>query len=252
MWYDKIKGKKIIIGTPMIDGKCHSQYLKSIVSTTTLLRELGVKSELITLDGCSIIDLARNLITNGFLKDDEADYLIFVDSDMGFDATYIPQMIYLDKDILTAPSPKKIHNWKNLIKKITENTTVDPDIIPFFANEYVLNVLNENELCDTEKETLIELDSAGTGFTMIKRNVFLQILKAAEDSYFLHDEERVYPFFKVVYENSKFVGEDIYFSRRAKNQDFKIWLCPWMKIIHVGNYEYSGDLGISYQKPKSS
>jgi glycosyltransferase involved in cell wall biosynthesis len=236
-WEKNIEGKTIIIATPMIDGVCCSNYLKSVVSSVSLLRDLGVKSNLMTLNGCSVIELARNTMAQGFL-DSGADFLMFIDSDMGFDPAYIPLMMYFDKDIITGPSPQKEINWKLIDEAYRNGDEFNLEDLPYIGGKYILQGLDSGTTFNPMD--LTELNWCGTGFTLIKREVF-EGLK--DETKVIYSERGQYNlFFQVDYSDQAFNGEDVYFTKLAKRNGFEIWLCPWMEITHVGKYDYVGDL----------
>ena len=243
-WADKIKGKKIVIATPMHDGKCCSAYLKSMLGLWPLLKSLEVEYELLSLDGCSIIELARNEMANGFLWGDDAEYLMFIDSDMGFDPSYVPLMMYYDKDICTAPSPKKQINWK-FLKKAIKAGCDDVHELEHHACRYILDGLEHDTVFSPYE--MIKMTQAGTGFTMIKREVFEEMAKSKEDKNWYKKDPREpskYVFFRVMLGHDNFIGEDIYFSQKAVKLGFEVWLCPWMEITHVGVHEFHGNLKV--------
>ena len=244
-WADEIKGKRVLIATPMHDGRCCSAYLKSMLKLWSLLKDLGVGYELLSLDGFSIIEFARNELANGFLEASDAEYLMFIDSDMGFDPAYVPLMMFYDKDIITAPSPKKEINWKILKEAIESEATDDIDELQYFAGSYILDGLDKGTEFDAFEMT--KLNQAGTGFTLIKREVFEKMSeKPALENLYRPNKGSPYRhvFFRVVSGNGEMIGEDVYFTRKAIDLGFEVWLCPWMEITHVGNWEFHGDLKV--------
>ena len=236
-WYRELEHKKVAICTPMISGECCSAYLQSMVNLVSLLNSLNIKFKLITMDGVSVIDLARNLLTHQFLKTD-ADYLMFKDADMGFDPAYVPLMMFYGKDITTGPSPKKEINWDRINQATNQSNFFKKINLKYLASNYILGKIDCNKE-DFSPLEMVRMDRAGTGFTLIKRKVFEELSKKAKHFYW--EDSKIKIFFNISYENEKFHGEDIYFTKEAKKAGFEVWLCPWMEIIHVGQYRYVGD-----------
>tara|TARA_B100000676_G_C17881263_1_gene734068 strand:+ start:167 stop:937 length:771 start_codon:yes stop_codon:yes gene_type:complete len=237
-WAKEIEGKSVVIATPMIDGSCCSNYLKSVVSSMSLLKDLHVNCNIMTLDGCSIIELARNTMVKGFL-DSNADFLMFIDSDMGFDPAYIPLMMYFNKDVITGPSPQKQINWNSINEAYKSGANFKLEDLPYIGGKYILQGLDSGTSFNVMD--LTELNWCGTGFTLIKREVFEGLEGVTKIIYSPQGEYNL--FFKVDYsEDGVFDGEDAYFTKLAKKNGFEIWLCPWMEITHVGKYDYVGDL----------
>jgi len=42
--------------------------------------------------------------------------------------------------------------------------------------------------------------------------------------------------------SKRYLSEDYWFCQRAKDIGIKTWLCPWMKLRHVGSYVFGGSL----------
>jgi hypothetical protein len=40
----------------------------------------------------------------------------------------------------------------------------------------------------------------------------------------------------------RYLSEDYMFCQYTRNAGMKVWLCPWMKLAHMGTYIYSGSL----------
>ena len=106
----------------------------------------------------------------------------------------------------------------------------------------------------------------GTGFMMIARKVFNDFKEAYPQFSYTPDHNRsehftgdryIHAFFDTVIDNEKYLGlatnhsdrylsEDYAFCQLARHIGEKIYLCPWMKLGHVGTYVFDGtmaDLG---------
>jgi len=42
--------------------------------------------------------------------------------------------------------------------------------------------------------------------------------------------------------SNRYLSEDYMFCQWARNIDIKVWLCPWMKMTHMGSYVFGGSL----------
>lgn len=42
--------------------------------------------------------------------------------------------------------------------------------------------------------------------------------------------------------SNRYLSEDYMFCQWARNIDLKVWLCPWMKLQHMGSYVFGGSL----------
>ena len=58
----------------------------------------------------SIVTTGRNMCVQAFLKS-KCSHMLFIDSDIEFDATSILMMMKADKDVVLTPYPMKAVNW---------------------------------------------------------------------------------------------------------------------------------------------
>ena len=42
--------------------------------------------------------------------------------------------------------------------------------------------------------------------------------------------------------SKRYLSEDYWFCQKVQNAGLKTWLCPWMKMQHVGSYIFGGSL----------
>ena len=42
--------------------------------------------------------------------------------------------------------------------------------------------------------------------------------------------------------SNRYLSEDYMFCQWVRNAGLKVWLCPWMKLQHVGSYVFGGSL----------
>ena len=70
----------------------------------------------------SLVTQGRNLCVSGFLESNYT-HMLFIDSDIYFEATSIIKMIEKDKDIISIPYPLKTMMWDKAIDNIKDNKT---------------------------------------------------------------------------------------------------------------------------------
>jgi hypothetical protein len=83
----------------------------------------------------------------------------------------------------------------------------------------------------------IEVDWVGLGFMCIKREV-LEVLAATSDKYCTQDGRTVVAFHQSLFWNGLFLGEDVYFRRKAREAGFKIMMDPSVRLGHLGQFVY--------------
>lgn len=82
------------------------------------------------------------------------------------------------------------------------------------------------------QDGVIEMESIGTGFLRIKREVFERMEAPAV--------EGTKAYFNCRVEDGKYLGEDYAFCKDWREQGGTVWAYP-SNIKHCGRYEYEGD-----------
>jgi hypothetical protein len=73
----------------------------------------------------SLVTQGRNLCVAEFLNHpDNYDYLLFIDSDIDFEAKTIFKMIEADKDIIACPYPMKMFDTEKMWRKLKNTDTI--------------------------------------------------------------------------------------------------------------------------------
>ncbi len=233
--------KNITIATPMYGGICHGAYLKSMFNLTSLLGQKGYKINYSELSNESLITRARNTLTEMFLRAGD-DYLLFIDSDQGFNAEHIVRMIEEKVELIGAAVPMKGINWDR-VKQAAKQDHVD---LSNFTSIYNVNISNEQkENLRNNPTEKVEVDYIGSGMMLIHRNVF-QRLKESTPSYRSDQHstggieygETIYNFWRTEIdpESNRLLSEDYNFCKMWKSVGGKIYLAPYAKVVHVGTY----------------
>src|SRR5688572_15823254 len=123
----------------------------------------------------SLITRARNYLTDDFLRSD-CSHLLFIDSDIGFNADTVMQMLALsdpdsEYDVLCAPYPKKTIAWEKIKAAVDMGAgDNDPNNLQKFVGDYVFNPANMG-VKEIRLDQPLEVLESGTGFMMIQRKV---------------------------------------------------------------------------------
>jgi hypothetical protein len=94
--------------------------------------------------------------------------------------------------------------------------------------------------------------SGGTGYMLIKRQVFEGLMKHVptytSDMYAAIDTERkpkiIHQFFdtSIDPDDNKLLSEDYHFCKLARKHGYKVWAAPWVSLTHTGTYTFSGSI----------
>lgn len=253
---EELRKKKLFIATPMYGGQCAGMYTKSLNDLTIVCTKHGIPIRSYFLFNESLITRARNYCVDEFLRSDYT-HLLFIDSDIGFDFRDALTLLHLTDsesgyDIVTGPYPKKTIAWEKIKQAVDAGFAEDnPHELENFVGDYVFNPVGGKSFKVSEP---VEIKEGGTGFMMITREALEKYAEAYPELRYKPDHTRtehfdgtneITAFFDTVIdpESKRYLSEDYMFSQFARKIDLKLWMCPWMKLKHVGSYTFGGSLG---------
>ena len=247
---DALRQKKLFIATPMYGGKNDGLYMKSALDLQAFLLHHGIENRFSFLFNESLIPRARNYLVDEFLRSGYT-HLLFIDSDIEFDPNDILALLILDKDIIGAPYPKKSINWSAIKAAIIKDPNIPVSELEKLVGEYVFNPIpGTKEFKVTEPLEVMEI---GTGYMMVKREVFLKFREEYPHLKYKPDHvgqpnfdgsRYIHAYFDTVIDpkTHRYLSEDYMFCQYWREIGGQVWLCPWMKTGHQGNYKFTGDM----------
>jgi hypothetical protein len=252
---EDLRKHKLFIATPMYGGNCAGLYMKACLDLQGMCVQYGVECRFSFLFNESLITRARNYLVDEFLRSD-CTHLLFIDSDILFNPQDVFALLALDKDVIGGPYPKKSINWVNVfkgVKKIIESGTKDfnPHELESITGDYVFNpVPGTKSFRVTEPLEVMEI---GTGFMLVKRQVFDKFKEAYPHLNYKPDHlgqanfdgsRYIHAYFDTVIDpdSHRYLSEDYMFCQYWRKIGGQIWLCPWMRTQHIGSYAFTGDM----------
>jgi hypothetical protein len=149
-------------------------------------------------------------------------------------------------------------NWNNIRAAITNNPDIPNHELENIVGEYVFNpVKGTSQFSVSDPLEVLEI---GTGYMMIKREVFLKMIEAFQQLKYRPDHvgqenfdgsRYIHAFFDTIIDTEdsivgggtdRYLSEDYAFSQMWRKLGGSIWLCPWMKTKHVGSYAFTGNM----------
>tara|TARA_Y100000593_G_scaffold15388_1_gene30004 strand:+ start:762 stop:1670 length:909 start_codon:yes stop_codon:yes gene_type:complete len=258
---EELREKKIFVATPMYGGMCSGMYSKACCDLATLSTKYQMDLKFFYLFNESLIPRARNYLVDEFLRAEEYTHLMFIDADIHFDPNDVLTLAALDKDIIGGPYPKKCIAWEKVRNAVdTGLADEDPTVLEQYTGDYVFNpVENTHKIQVAEPVDVLEI---GTGFMLIKREVFDDFKEAYPQFTYTPDHNRsehfsgdreIHAYFDTVIDSDAYLGEisgksnrylseDYFFCQFVRRLGYKIYLCPWMKLGHMGSYVFSGSM----------
>ena len=128
----------------------------------------------------------------------------------------------------------------------------NPNELEKYIGDFVFNPKsNQANIPIGEPCEVLEI---GTGFMMITKNAMNKFYESYKEQYsYLPDHVRteafdgsreILMFFQAEIDpkSKRYLSEDYWFCQKAHDIGLKTWLCPWMKLQHVGTYIFGGSL----------
>lgn len=254
---EELKKAKLFIATPMYGGMSHGLYVKSCLDLQTTMAKYGVETKFSFLFNESLITRARNYLVDEFLRSGFT-HLLFIDSDIHYSPQDVLALLALDKDVIGGPYPKKSINWGNIASAARTHPGMEPRELENLVGEYVFNVVKgTSQFTVTDPLEVMEI---GTGFMLVKREVFDKMEKEYPTIKYKPDHvgqanfdgsRYIHAFFDTVIDtkdsitgggSERYLSEDYMFCQMWRKMGGKIFLCPWMRTQHIGTYAFTGNM----------
>jgi hypothetical protein len=262
---DELRKKKLFVATPMYGGMAHGMYMKSCLDLQAICSQYGIEVRFSFIFNESLITRARNYLADEYLRAEGFTHMLFIDADIHFDPRDVIACLALDKEIIGGPYPKKSIKWGSVKEAVKRHPDIEPLEMEKVAGDFVFNPVPGTEKFSVAEP--IEVLEIGTGFMMIKREVFEKFREAYPEFSYRPDHigqanfdgtRYIHAFFDTVIDrkrtvnvsgeerevggSDRYLSEDYMFCQWWRNIGGKIWLCPWMKTHHIGTYAFTGDM----------
>ena len=211
--------EKITIGV-CSPGVWHAMFATSMIDIARSQSQLG---QLISLEGSGVISRLRNQVVSTFLERTTDDWLLQIDTD---------QIITIEhfKKLVAAADKDERPIVSGVVHAAWESGNLYPEPVPciFKIGEdgglFSLHEYPENKV--------IEIDAAGTGCLLVHRRVFEDMRDKADQ---IHEGEK-WGFYRDMPLNQSWVGEDIFWSIRAKALGYKMYAHTGVQLPHKRTY----------------
>jgi len=224
---------KIFIATPAYGHQVTTTYMNSVMRLiATNFDDMKITSMVHLQSGMALVTQARNNCVASFLNSD-CDYLLFIDSDIGFEPESVARLLRRGEELMLTPYPVKGYSKEGGLQFIVH-----------FPNRDKVNM---------DDEGFVEITAGPTGFMMIHRNVFKKLAEAYPEKKTVNSQmvadsvqkldEGWYTFFETdVHPEHGYLGEDIAFCNLWTKIGGKIYADAKTSLTHYGGHAYKGSL----------
>lgn len=216
--------RTIFIAIPAYSGAIGAECVASMVPALSALQEAGIGADVCIETGNCHVDDARNSLVRKFLETDCTD-LVFLDEDVGFDPDGLVQLVTADRDVVAGVYPKK-------------QDDTDFPVLTFPGELWA------------DKDGLVEVEGAPTGFMRISRRCLEALREVHEDRAFIGngDGHTYHPIFERVIEGARRWSGDYAFCQKWRKMGGKIFVLPELRFTHTGLKVWDGRLADFWRK----
>ena len=245
---------KIMISTPTAGGVAKVPFVVTLVDVVRTLMSNGIDVGFVNYDSSDIV-MARNFAASRLLTDESYTHLLFIDSDMSFDAKLVLRYLHFGQPFVGSVYTKRaidIDALKQAVEsaaKQGKQTRMIEDLSSVM--EFVIRL----EGGDSGKRDLTvqggftKVDGVGMGLTLLQRSVFTtmierEVVRKKKGGRFPKSAgDKVYNFFDplVPQGRDEALSEDLAFCYRWQHFcSGEVWACIDVPIGHVGQFVYTG------------
>ena len=217
---DYLKTTRVHLCMPCYGGQLTESTFMSYIKWANVARQLGLDWTVETMTNESLISRARNTLTAKFLHTEGSTHLMFIDADIGWEPWHLLVMLNHDKDVVGGLYPMKSLPVKWCVNGIPDAVQDDPS-------------------------GLIEVTKTGTGFLLIKRDVFSKLNAHPAVKPFINDigldpalNPHMKTYFDTAVRENRYYSEDWTFCENWRDIGGRIWVDKRVLLRHSGSYVF--------------
>ena len=252
----ELRKRGLFLATPMYGGNATGMFSKSVADLSAICTKNGIPFSIYFLFNESLIPRARNYCCDEFMRS-EHQHMMFIDADIGFNPHDVIALMALqaqneDYDIIGGAYPKKTISWEKIKLAVDKGVADDdPTVLDRYVGDYVFNPKSGTRSIQIGEPC--EVMELGTGFMMISKKALEKFAESYPEYSYKPDHVRteafdgsreIMMFFQAEIDpkTKRYLSEDYWFCQKSHEIGLKTWLCPWMKLQHVGSYIFGGSL----------
>jgi hypothetical protein len=204
---------------PCYGGMLTESTFMSFIKWSNTARQLGLDWTMETMTNESLISRARNTLVAKFLNNPDSTHLFFVDADIGWEPWHLLVLLNRNVDVIGVLYPMKS--------------------LP------VKWVVNGFEVAETGPDGLQEVSKTGTGFMLVKRDVFEKLNQHPAVKPFNNDiglpkdlDKHLRTYYDTAVRENRYYSEDWTFCENWRDLGGKIWVDKRVLLRHTGTYVF--------------
>lgn len=216
---DYLRTTKVHIAMPCYGGMLTESTFMSFIKWANTARQLGIDWTLETMVNESLISRARNTLTAKFLDMPDATHLFFVDADIGWEPWHLLVLLNRNVDVIGGLYPMKTMPVKW--------------------------VVNGFDGAEEGPEGLQEVSKAGTGFLLMKKQVFEKMNSHPAVKQYKNDigldpkyDKYLKTYFDTAVRQNRYYSEDWTFCENWRDLGGRIWVDKRVLLRHSGSYVF--------------
>jgi hypothetical protein len=216
---DYLRTTRVHIMMPCYGGMLTESTFMSYIKWANTCRQLNIDWTMETMTNESLISRARNTLTAKFLLNKDSTHLMFIDADIGWEPWHLLVMLDRQKDVIGGLYPMKSLPVKWCV--------------------------NGFDGAEEGPNGLQEVTKTGTGFMLIKREVFEKLDKHPAVKPFNNDigldpalNPHMKTYFDTAVRENRYYSEDWTFCENWRDLGGKIWVDKRVLLKHTGTYVF--------------
>ena len=216
---DYLKTTRVHICMPCYGGMLTESTFMSYIKWSNAARQLGIDWTMETMTNESLISRARNTLTAKFLHNKDSTHLMFIDADIGWEPWHLMVMLDRQVDVIGGLYPMKSLPVKWCV--------------------------NGFDGAEEGPNGLQEVTKTGTGFLLIKRDVFEKLDAHPAVKPFINDiglpvelNPHMKTYFDTAVRENRYYSEDWTFCENWRDIGGKVWVDKRVLLKHTGTYVF--------------
>lgn len=214
----------LMIATPAYNGMVHLNYLNSIMELT----KENISFTLANLGNESLITRGRNTLFSIFIKNEQFDYLLFLDADIFISGKDVKKMIETNKDVIGAAVPLKGMNNGSPVYNFGKQLGVE--ILPNGESIHLVEKIGTAVFMLSRKAALSLVDYSKSTGNIYKKSML------TKNGEVLPEEQ--YNIFQTSVEREEYQSEDFFVCNRLRELGYNIYMMDSVVTKHAGMVQF--------------